>query len=66
MLPVPPPFPPPPKATIAYPVTVHSEEDYRQMEKSGGADELDDGRNFFCRTFYDVRLKRSAQVASVI
>eukprot|EP00903_Cladosiphon_okamuranus_P021157 g19433.t1 len=44
---------------IAYPVTVHSEEDYRKMEKAaGGEDELNDGRHFFCRAFYDVRLKR--------
>eukprot|EP00752_Nemacystus_decipiens_P015924 g14231.t1 len=43
---------------IAYPVTVHSEEDYRQMEKAAVEEELDDGRHFFCRASYDVRLKR--------
>ena len=48
----------PPQGSIAYPVTVHSEEDYRQMEKTASEEELEDGRHFFCRTFYDVRLKR--------
>ncbi|CAN0162790.1 unnamed protein product [Pylaiella littoralis] len=41
---------------IAYPITVHSKEEY--LRKQGGGGEVDDKQDFFCCRFYDVRLMR--------
>ncbi|CAM9288833.1 unnamed protein product [Ectocarpus sp. 6 AP-2014] len=46
-------------ASICYPVRVHSHEHYMQKEKAGEIDvDTAEPRDFFCRKFYDVRLKR--------
>ncbi|CAB1099427.1 unnamed protein product [Ectocarpus sp. CCAP 1310/34] len=45
--------------SICYPVRVHSHEHYMEKEKAGEIDvDTTEPRDFFCRKFYDVRLKR--------